>query len=143
MLTIAAITTVAVTAVLIGSFQGGEVTIGGVAASTITYSIDNALPGTWETTLTSTVISDPWYTRLEIPAGSYSGPVTITWQLQQKDGPSSWTNVGTPQTTTIVLSGNAEEVYASNDGANSGNYDWATDATTAGTYRVDVTVESA
>jgi hypothetical protein len=143
MTVVAIVSTLAVTAVLVGSFQGGEVTIGGVASSTVTYSPDNALPGTWTTTLESGVISDPWYARLEIGAGSYSGPVTVTWQLQQKTGSSTWTDVGTAQTTTMVLAGTAENVYASSDGGNSNNYDWSTDASAAGTYRVDVTVESA
>jgi hypothetical protein len=142
MLTVAAITIVAVTAATIGQFPGGDVTIGGMASSTVTYSDDNA---TWATTLTSTSTTDPWYARLEVPAGgSFSGPVEITWQLQQKTGPGAgdWTDVGSSQLTSIVLSGGEEQVYASSDGSNTDNHDWATEATAAGTYRVYATVDS-
>ena len=141
MLTITAITTVAVTAALLGTFQGGEVTIGGVATSEVTYSLDNSA---YSTTLEPAGASTPWYTRLEISAGDYSGPVTITWQLEQKTGPSTWTPVsGATTTTDVTLSGAAEDVYASNDGQNTGNYDWSGDVTAAGTYRVVATVDSA
>ena len=134
--------TVAVTAVFLDSFQGGDVTIGGMAVSNVTYDPDNDEVATWTTELTSTTVSDPWYARLEVPAGgSFSGPVTITWQLQKKD--AGWTDVGSPQTTNRVLSGGAEEVYASTDGGNSGNHNWATEATTAGTYRVVASIASA
>lgn len=140
---VAVLSTLAVTAVLIGSFTGGEVTVGGVASSTVTYSPDNALPGTWTTTLTPSGVSDPWYTRLEISAGDYSGPVTVTWQLQKKNGTSTWEDVsGADVITTMLLAGTAENVYASNDGGNTGNYDWSTDVSTSGTYRVAVSVDS-
>jgi hypothetical protein len=140
---VAIVSTLAVTAVLIGSFQGGEVTVGGMASSTVTYNADNNATGTWSTTLAPSGISDPWYSRLEIGAGSFSGPATITWQLQQKTAPSTWTDVsGASTTTTITLTGSAEEVYASTDGANASNYDWSTDITEAGTYRVAVSVDS-
>ena len=136
--------TVAVTAVLIGSFQGGEVTVGGMASSTVTYSGDNSEAGSWTTTLTPSDASDDWYTRLEIGANSFDGPVEITWQLQQKNGTgaSDWIDVGTAQTTNTVLSGGAENVYASSDGANSSNKDWSQDVSASGTYRVDVTVNT-
>ncbi len=141
MLTVIAITTVAVTAALLGTFTGGEVTVGGVASSTVTYSLDNTA---FSTTLTPAGASTPWYTRLEISAGDYSGPVTITWQLEQKTGPSTWGTVaGGDTNTTITLAGTAENVYASSDGGSTGNYDWSTDVTAAGTYRVVATVDSA
>lgn len=141
---VAMISTLAVTAVLIGSFEGGEVTIGGVAASSITYNPDNNATGSWTTVLTASSVSDPWYARLEIGAGSFNGPVTITWQLQQKNGTDTWTDVsGASETTDLTLSGSAESVYASNDGTDATNRNWGSDVTEAGTYRVNVIVESA
>ncbi len=141
LLTVMAIAlTVAVAAVTIGTFQGGEVTIGGMASSTITYSSDNDADGSWYTTLTPSGVTDPWYARLEIGAGSFNGPVVITWQLQQNL--ATWTDVGAAQTTNIVLSGNAENVYASSNGANATNYNWSNDVSAAGTYRVIVSVDT-
>ena len=132
--------TVVVAAVTIGNFTGDVVTIGGMATSTINYSTDGT---DWGTTLETTGISDPWYARLEIPDGSFNGPVQITWQLQQNTG--SWTDVGTAQTTTRTLSGNTETVYVTSDGditVLADSYDWSTDVSAAGSYRVIVTVES-
>ena len=141
MLTVIAIATVTVTAAWLGTFPGGEVTIGGVASSTVTYSLDNSA---FSTTLTPAGASTPWYTRLEISAGDYSGPVTITWELEQKTGSSEWTPVsGATTTTDVTLAGVAENVYASSDGGSTGNYDWSADVTAAGTYRVVATVDSA
>ena len=144
MLTVLAIAlTVTVAAIIIGNFQGGEVTIGGMASSNVMYSLDN-LAGPYTATLEPSTVSTAWFTRLEIGAGSYNGPTTITWQLQQETGPSTWTDVsGASTTTSITLSGNAENVYASADGTTTGNYDWSADVSSAGTYRVIVTVESA
>jgi hypothetical protein len=146
LLAITALTVVAIASVLtvyavtIGTFTGGEVTIGGVASSTVTYSLDNS---SYTTTLSPSGTSTAWYTRLEIGSGSYNGPVQITWQLQQETAPSTWTDVSGAYTTTdITLSGIAEDVYASDDGTSTSNYDWSSDVTTAGTYRVVATVES-
>ena len=142
MLTIIAVAlTITVAAVTIGTFTGLEVTIGGVASSSVTYSLDNSA---FSTTLQPSSTSTAWYTRLEISAGSYSGPVSITWQLEQKTGPTTWTPVsGADATTTITLSGVAENVCASSDGGTTGNYDWSGDVPAEGTYRVVATVESA
>jgi hypothetical protein len=131
-------------AVMIGSFQGGKLTVGGVASAIVTYSLDNSEAGSWTTTLAPSGTSSSWYSRLDIDAGDYFGPVTITWQLQQKTEPSTWTDIsGADATTTMTLAGTAENAYASSDGGNIGNYDWSTDVTTAGIYRVVVTVKSA
>jgi hypothetical protein len=126
---------------LIGTFTGGEVTVlGNQAGTQVTYSSTNSDP--WTTTL---VPAGSWYTRLEINAGAYSGPVTVTWQLYLKNGTSSWTAVGSSIPTSIVLSGGAESVYASGDGTIGTNFDWSTSgyADVAGTYRVEATVDSA
>ena len=44
-------------AVLLGTFKGGEVTIGGVASGTITYCTTNSAGATWSTTLQGNVSS--------------------------------------------------------------------------------------
>ena len=64
LLTVVAIAlTVVVAAVTIGTFTGDEVTVGGVAASSVTYSLDNSA---YAITLQPGGVSTPWYTRLEI-----------------------------------------------------------------------------
>lgn len=141
LLTALAMATVAVTAVLLGTFTGDEVTIGGLASSAVTYSLDNS---TFSTTLEPSSASDSWYTRLEISAGDYSGPVAITWQLEQKEDLTTWTPVsGASTTTDVVLAGTQEDIYASSDGLSTTNYDWSTNVSEAGTYRVVATVDSA
>ena len=121
-----------------------EVSVGSVKPEqgTIMYSLDNAKAGTWTTTLTLSGPSNPWYSRLEINGASYNGPVTVTWNLQQKTGSSSWTDVsGDAISTSILLSGNVQNVYATSNGAySSGNYDWGHDVNASGTYRVVATV---
>jgi hypothetical protein len=132
---------IGVYAVLIGTFTGGQVTVGSVASSNITYSSDNATG--WTSTLSVSAASDAWYSRLEVGANSYSGPVTITWQLQNETAPSTWNNVGSAVQTSMVLSGSAQDVYASSNGASNTNFNWGSLTTTAGAYRVYVTVNSA
>jgi len=84
--------------------------------------------------------SNHWYSRLEI--NGYKGPVTVTWKLQQKAGLSSWKDTPSAiMTTSIVLSGSVQNVYATNDGVySSANYDWRQDAPAPGTDRVVTTV---
>jgi hypothetical protein len=145
-LTIAALVSVmfAYAAYLLGTFNGGEVTIGGInSSSTVTYSTTNSASATWTATLNQTVGSD-WYARLEV-TGGYTGNVTITWQLQQNTG-SGWANVsgtGTTVTTNnVVLTGSAQDVYASGNGGITSNKDWGTLTTSGGAYRVTATVDS-
>jgi len=121
-----------------------QVTAGSVAPlkGAVTYSLDNSEAGTWNTTLAPNGPFTPWYSRLEINSAGYNGPVTVTWKLQQETGFSSWTDVsGTEMSTSIVLTENVQNIYASNDGANSpSNYDWGQNIATSGTYRVVATV---
>jgi hypothetical protein len=125
-------------AVTIGTYTGGSVTVSGVTTGTLTYSIDNTVGGTWSTDIQP---SGSWYAKLSV--NHYQGPVTITWQLQSY-GTGSWVDVsGKTVSTTITLSGSAQEVYASPTGVNTGNHDWSTDITVGGTYRVYATVASA
>ena len=142
MLTIVSIASVvAVYAVLIGTFEGGDVTIGGGATGTVTYSTDQS---TWTTTLSPASVDTPWYSKLSINGGQYSGTaVTITWQLQRKTGDTTWSNVGTPVTTSMTLAAGAQDVYATTNGQSTGNHDWGLDVTEQGTYNVIASVNSA
>ena len=133
-----ALVVVAYAAVTIGTFTGGDVTVLGTATGNVRYSITNEEGASWTAALTPGSAS--WYTRLEIGADTYTGPVTITWQLQQNTG--SWVDLGSPTTTSITLTGNAQNVYASTDGLITSNRDWKLTATETGTYRVVATIAS-
>jgi hypothetical protein len=127
-------------AVLLGTINGGNVTVAGVTSGTITYNTAADGSGSWTTTLEPAASS--WYTKLAL-TGGYSGPVTITWQLQSY-ATGSFANVGgATVTTTITLTGSAQGVYATANGAISGNHDWHTEASSGGTYRVIATINSA
>ena len=121
-----------------------EVTVGSAAPlqGTVKYSLDNAALGTWNTTVAPACPLTPWYSRLEINGAGYNGQVTVTWKLQQNTGPFSWTDVsGAAMSTSMVLSGNEQTIYATNDGAYSqSNYNWGQNITASGTYRVVVTI---
>ncbi len=147
LLTVLSIATVLVVyAALLGLFPGGEVTVGGVEGAQIQYSLNNANEtGPWTTTLNPGAVGTPWFARMNITAGDYSGPVTITWQLQWKNGTGGWEDVSTSETTSVALTGAVGQiVYASNNGTFvAGNHNWADHVSTAGTYRVYATVDSA
>jgi len=142
---LAIVSVITVYAVLLGTFQGpGEVTVGGTGYGSVKYTtngqyaVDNA---TWATDINGTGV--PWYSQLVIDAGGYSGPAKLTWQLEKKIGTDTWANATGTTQTTLVLSGSNQTVYATNDGySGSSNYNWASGATTAGTYRVRVYEES-
>jgi hypothetical protein len=134
---------VSVYAVIIGTFTGGEVTVGG-AEGNIRYSADNVELGSWTEALDGIGVGVAWYARFEITTGGYSGPVTITWQLQNKTGTSTWADLaGASESTSVVFTGSAQNVYATSLGAITGNHDWGADFPRAGTYRVIVEVNSA
>jgi hypothetical protein len=109
---------------------------------TVTYSPDNAENGMWSTTLTISNPSDPWYSRMEINSAGFDRHVTVIWQLQQKTDFASWTAVsGAVISTSITLSGGAQNVYATNDGAySSSNHEWGQNSVKSGTYRVVATL---
>jgi hypothetical protein len=141
-LTIIALLSVLVTAaVLLGTFQGGNVTVGGVTG-TITYSSDNA-HGPWTSTLQSGVAANPWFACFNITSSSYVGSAKITWTLQSYDG-STWSNVTSATViTTVTLTGSAQDVFASADGTLASNQDWHTYSATPGTYHLIIGVASA
>ena len=127
-------------AVFLGSFQGGEVTIGGMGSANITYSANNVDPGSWASTL-QVAPSGAWYSRLEVAASGYEGPVTISWTLQQEN--NTWQDVPSAAvSTSMVLNGSAQNVYASTDGTITNNINWGSFTSTNGTYRVYVSVDS-
>jgi hypothetical protein len=138
-LTIAALASVLVVyAVTLGTYTGGAVTVGGVASGAVTYSSSADGSGGWSSTLQP---SGAWYAKLAVGSG-YTGPVTITWQLQS-DATGTYQNVGSPTVTTITLSGSAQDIYATANGGITGNRDWSSDATSGGTYHIIATVVSA
>jgi hypothetical protein len=145
LLTVASVALVLIVyAALLGTIPGGEVYIGGSGSvnGTVYYSTDNT-NGPWTTTLnlSGTGPGTSWYARLNTNTG-YSGPVTISWQLQIKTGTSTWANVGSAQTTSISLDGTAQTIYTSGI-SNSGNHDWKAEVNSqAATYRVYVTVNT-
>ncbi len=131
-------------AAVIGSMTGGEVMVGGSGSvtGTVYYSLANNPAGTWTTTLNPATADTSWYARLETSASGYAGPVTITWQLEQKTGTSSWAPVGSPVTTAVVLTTSSQIIYTS--GLSEGtNQDWGAIVVDQGMYRVVVTVENA
>jgi hypothetical protein len=139
MLTIlSAASVAAVYAALIGTFTGGDVTIGGGVAGSVTYSTDQS---TWTTSLSATSADTAWYSKLTLDGGTYSGrTITIGWELQQKTGDDTWTAVGT-QTTAMTLVAGSQDVYATPTGGSTGNRDWGA-ASAQGIYRVVATVDS-
>jgi hypothetical protein len=126
-------------AVFLATIEGGIVTVVGVTTGTINYTTTADGSGSWTTTLEPAGAS--WYTKLAINGG-YTGPVTITWQLQSF-ATGSWANVGSPVTTTITLTGAAQTVYATANGGISSNHDWRTEASSAGQYKLIATINSA
>ena len=122
-------------AVLLGTFTGGTVTVGGVVTGTPKYSSTTDGPtGDWQLNLQIVSLSTPWYTKLDLNAG-YSGRVEVIWLLES-DASGLWTDVTDATITTYpVLSGDGQAVYA--------NQNWATFATEAGSYRVIAVVNSA
>jgi hypothetical protein len=135
---IALATVLTVYAAFVGSFSGGEVAVGG-ASGAVTYSLTNDAGATWSSSIPTNGPDDPWYARLQI---TYSGPVSIFWQLQTKSG-SSWSDVSNANATTVASLSGTQYVYASGDGTIGTNLDWSTKIDISGIYRVNVTVNSA
>jgi len=134
-------------AALLGTFTGGEVTVGGITAS-VWYSTTNSTTNSdWEANLYNLTTSNNLFSKINITSAGYAGPVTITWKLQNKTG-TTWDNVtgATTVTTSIDLDGTAgQNIYASSDGSTTGAQDWMTDISGGpgnGAYRVKVWIES-
>ena len=135
-------------AALLGTFTGGEVTVGGITAS-VSYSTTNSTTNSdYKANLYNLSIStDSMFSKINITNPGYAGPVSITWKLQNNTL-GTWANVtgATTVTTSIDLDGTAgQNIYASSDGSTTGAQDWMTDISGGpgnGAYRVKVWIES-
>jgi hypothetical protein len=140
-ITIAALASVlTVYAAVLGTFYGNPITVNNVASGTVTYSTDGG--STWSANPSDINAGSTLYARFELTTASYSGAASISWQLQESIS-GSWTNEGSPVTTTVTLTGSAQTIYASADGTTTGNHNWGTGITTGGSYRVMATVSTA
>ncbi len=126
-------------AAVLGTFNGNAFTVNNVTAGTVTYSTDGSTG--WTADISAFNVGGSLYARFELTSTSYSGPATITWQLQENNG--GWTNVGSSQTTTVTLTGSAQTIYASASGLTTGNHNWGADISTGGSYRVTATIATA
>ncbi len=132
-------------AAVLGTFNGNAVTVNDVASGTVKYSTDGGT--TWTASPSAINVADSLYARSEVSSSSYAGPATVTWQLQQ-DISGTWTNInGATVSTTVTLTGSSQTIYASDDGTSGGNltpnFNWGTDISAGGSYRVSATVASA
>jgi len=125
-------------AAILGSLQGGEVTVGGVTGN-IEYRLTNAT-GVWSQTLEVSGTGVPWYARMNTTGNEYIGPIKVTWQLQKWSG--SWANEGATTITNTSLTASPKTIYASSNGDISTNRDWSITANAKASYRVIVTIES-
>lgn len=129
-----------VLAVQLGVFYGGPVTTIELEGE-ITYSPTNSSVATWTLTLSNVPAGDDWFSRFEVQAGGYVGPVTITWVLQEEIS-SVWTDTAFSETTTFTLSGAVQNIYASSNGAIGTNWNWGLNTTTVGTWRIVASVDA-
>jgi len=126
-------------ATLLYTFTGGEVVVGSVSGN-VYYSTNNTVAGPWSTNLSVGDTSVSWYSRINFTS-TYSGNVSIIWQLERKNG--GWANVSNAKVTTyVVLSGTNEAVYASPNGNIGSNQDWKVYADTNGQYRIKAYVHT-
>ncbi|RLI45472.1 hypothetical protein DRO69_05230 [Candidatus Bathyarchaeota archaeon] len=128
---------IAVYATLLGTFQGGNVTVVAVNGQ-VQYSLDNSTG--WSTSLSNLPITDPWYVRFVTETGGYTGNVQITWELYN----STNDLIHSVTTTSFSLNGSqVQQIYASSDGSQSTNYNWGQNTTVADTYYIKVTFNTA
>src|SRR5208283_3658083 len=128
-------------AVTLFSVTGGNVTVLGVTTGTIEYNTAKDGSGTWSQTLTTNVT---WYAELVIgSSSSYTGPVTVTFQLESY-ATGSLQPEGTAVVTSVVsLVGGPQTIYAATDNVLADAQNWALIATSGGTYEITATVASA
>jgi len=132
---------------MLGTFKGGKVTVVTLNGA-LKYSTTNSTtPSDWNATLSNVQNGTSWYTLFNTSSTGYQGDVNITWTLQQETAPDVWEDVppGVNQTTNnYPLNGAAGQViYASSDGNQGTNKDWGASTTSAGTYRIEMTVITA
>jgi hypothetical protein len=129
---------IVVYATILGTFTGQNVTVV-TQGGQITYCQNTS--GPWTTTLGNIGNGSEWYARFATTSAGHKGPVNMTWILQWSNG----TNVsGVTQTTQVTLTGDSGQIiYASTDGGTSSQKNWGASTTTAGTYRIKVTITAA
>jgi hypothetical protein len=126
-------------AAVLGTFNGNAFTVNKITSGAVTYSTDGSTG--WSTSPSAFNVGDHLYSRFELSSTSYSGSANLTWQLQQDN--SGWTNVGSPLTTTVLLSVSNQTIYASANGLSANNHDWGDDISTGRSYRVTATITTA
>ncbi len=124
-------------AAVLGTFNGNPVTVTDIASGTVQYSTDGGL--TYSSDASFNVGSN-WQASFALTSTSYNGHATLTWQLQKNTG--TWTNQGTPITTTLTSISTGQTIYATADGSAAGNHDFGGDVSTGGSYRIVVSVTS-
>ncbi len=129
---------------MLGTFEGGEVTVVAMNGTLKYNQTNSATASDWDVTLDNVPIGDSWYALFNTSSTGYQGNVNITWTLQNETSPGVWEDV-TPSvsqtTNNYYLDGTAGQViYASTDGSQGTNKDWGASTTSAGTYRIEMTV---
>ena len=138
-LTVMSLIAVAVaSSALLGTFNGNAVTVNDVASGTVTYSTDGG--STYSATASSFNVGGSLFARFEVSSCSYSGPATLTWQLQEFT--TTWTNIGSSVTTSVSSISTSQPIYASANGTTTSLHNFGTDIHEGGSYRVSVTVNS-
>ena len=133
-------TAVVFAATHLGDFFSGPVNTQTVEGA-VKVSTTNSTTATWTDSLSNVAAGDPWYSRFEIGANGYAGPVTILWILQEEVS-GVWTDTAYTVITTFTLSGAAgDTIYASGNGAIGDNYDWGSHTTIASSWRIAVSVD--
>jgi len=135
LITLLAIATVIVVyAALLGTFQGGNVTVVSVNGE-VQYSLNNSTG--WTTSLSNVPVNGEWYARFNKTASGYTGNVQVTWELWNAS------LVYTVTTTSFSLNGSiVQQIYASSTGSQTTNYNWGQKCTVTGTYYIKVTINS-
>ena len=132
-------------ATILGTFKGQEVTVVNVQAE-IWYSELNETETTanWTSTLPNVANGSVWYSKLNITAtGGYTGLVNINWTLHH------WSNNSMVSGATITTVDKnltntlGQTIYASSTGDITGNTNWGSYTTAAGSYYVKAKIETA
>ena len=122
------------------TIAGTAVTVTDVGTGTVYYSTDGT---TYDTSSSGFNVGGNWFARI-LTSTTYTKSVTITWQLQKDNGSGTFIDVsGKTATTTVTLTGPGQIIYASDDGASTGNHNWGNDITTGGSYKITATFNSA
>jgi len=132
---------------MLGTFEGGKVTVVALNGTLKYNETNSATASDWKVTLDNVAIGGSWYALFNTSSTGYQGNVSITWTLQNETSTDIWEDVtpGVDQTTNnYYLNGAAGQViYASGDGDLGTNKDWGASTTSAGTYRIEMTVITA